>query len=73
MKIVIGREICLGTWEWAKRQRICPVCTSEVADDAPTITCPHCGTVGHRHCLENWLSIRNSCPICKRPMLEVMA
>ncbi|MCS7136300.1 MAG: RING finger domain-containing protein [Nitrososphaerota archaeon] len=75
MRIVIGREVCVGKWIWTKAKvvsKVCPICTSEIDEGATTTTCPHCGTIGHKTCFESWLSIRNACPICKRPVLEMI-
>lgn len=80
LKIVIGREICIGRWSWIEERReqkiietkVCPICTSEIHEGMLTMKCPHCGVIGHFSCFDNWLKIRNACPICKRPILEVM-
>jgi len=51
---------------------MCPICASEINEGVATTTCPHCGTIGHKVCFDSWLSIRNACPICKRPVLEMV-
>ncbi|MCL7387114.1 MAG: hypothetical protein LZ161_01625 [Thaumarchaeota archaeon] len=72
---MVRNETCVGKWIWTKTKtvsRMCPICASEISEGVATTTCPHCGTVGHKACFDSWLSIRNACPICKRPVLEMV-
>ena len=49
-------------------RKVCVICFSEIAEGAPTIQCPHCGAIGHQSCFEDWLSLRGTCPLCRRPI-----
>ncbi len=85
MKIVIGAERSLGFWdpyyeEQQEQQEIkqprrerrmepCIVCGLELGEQT-IYSCPHCSATGHESCFNDWLLIRNACPLCRRPILE---
>jgi len=81
MKIAVGAEKSLGYWdpyrpepekETPRRMEICVVCGLEIAEP-PTFSCPHCSAVGHESCFTDWLTVRNSCPMCRRPIMAEVA
>ncbi|XP_040383971.1 RING-H2 finger protein ATL5-like [Oryza brachyantha] len=50
-----------------KGQRVedCPVCLEAFADDDGVKVVPVCGHVFHGPCIDQWLAVRNSCPVCR--------
>lgn len=75
MKIVI-KEVNAGFWnpfedEDRTKQKLnfCVICGLEISNEK-TYSCPHCGSVGHMSCFDDWLLIRKSCPLCRRPIAE---
>uniref|UniRef100_A0A0E0MAD7 RING-type E3 ubiquitin transferase n=1 Tax=Oryza punctata TaxID=4537 RepID=A0A0E0MAD7_ORYPU len=43
----------------------CPVCLEAFADDDGVKVVPACGHVFHAACIDQWLAVRNSCPVCR--------
>ncbi|KAF0928593.1 hypothetical protein E2562_006036 [Oryza meyeriana var. granulata] len=43
----------------------CPVCLEAFADDDGVKVVPSCGHVFHAACIDQWLAVRNSCPVCR--------
>jgi len=75
LKIVI-REVNAGFWNpfeemLEKKQKTgqCVICGLELLNDK-TYSCPHCEAVGHMTCFDDWLLIRKTCPLCRRPIVE---
>ena len=49
--------------------RICVICISEIEEHAAFVECPHCSSIMHRGCVEDWVKLRGGiCPVCKRPL-----
>ncbi|MCS6785286.1 MAG: hypothetical protein NZ921_03635 [Candidatus Caldarchaeum sp.] len=48
----------------------CVICGLEIVNEK-TYSCPHCGAVGHMSCFDDWLVVRQTCPLCRRPLVEV--
>ena len=48
--------------------RECAVCLSEYESGDVVKTLPHCGHQFHAECIDEWLSARVSCPICRRDL-----
>ncbi len=46
----------------------CVVCNLIIDEDEPIETCPECGAVGHRAHFREWVHVKGSCPICKKPL-----
>ncbi|MDJ0270685.1 MAG: hypothetical protein NXY59_09135 [Aigarchaeota archaeon] len=75
MRIVIGAERSLGFWDpyyeeqRKRRMEPCVVCGLELGEQT-IYSCPHCSATGHESCFDDWLRIRNACPLCRRPILE---
>ncbi|KQJ97699.1 RING-H2 finger protein ATL74 [Brachypodium distachyon] len=47
------------------QERDCPVCLEEFGDDDGVKVVPACGHVFHAACIDRWLGVRNSCPVCR--------
>ncbi|BAT11911.1 probable E3 ubiquitin-protein ligase ATL45 [Oryza sativa Japonica Group] len=43
----------------------CPVCLEAFAGDDGVKVVPACGHVFHAACIDQWLAVRNSCPVCR--------
>ena len=43
----------------------CPVCLAAFAGDDGVKVVPACGHVFHAACIDQWLAVRNSCPVCR--------
>ncbi|CAL4932126.1 unnamed protein product [Urochloa decumbens] len=43
----------------------CPICLEPFADDDGVRVVPACGHLYHAHCIDRWLDMRNSCPVCR--------
>ena len=47
----------------------CSICLTDIEHDiCRTIVCKH---EFHRECLEDWLKIENSCPLCRNPIKRI--
>ena len=40
----------------------CPICFDELVDNTPQLTCGH---RFHDHCINTWLFIQSTCPMCR--------
>ncbi|CAN6319292.1 unnamed protein product [Urochloa humidicola] len=43
----------------------CPVCLEPFGDDDGVRVVPACGHLYHAPCIDRWLDMRNSCPVCR--------
>ncbi|KAL5230055.1 hypothetical protein ABZP36_028831 [Zizania latifolia] len=43
----------------------CPVCLEAFADDDGVKVVPACGHMFHAPCINQWLAMRNTCPVCR--------
>ncbi|OEL13720.1 hypothetical protein BAE44_0025260 [Dichanthelium oligosanthes] len=43
----------------------CPICLEPFADDDGVRVVPACGHLYHAPCIDRWLDMRNSCPVCR--------
>ncbi|MEM0440644.1 MAG: RING finger domain-containing protein [Candidatus Caldarchaeum sp.] len=74
MKIVI-RTVNAGFWNpFEEREKpkaeTCVICGLELANEK-TYSCPHCGAIGHLSCFDDWLVVKQTCPLCRRMLVEV--
>ncbi|MHA1278853.1 MAG: zinc ribbon domain-containing protein [Candidatus Helarchaeota archaeon] len=46
----------------------CVVCNLVIEEDEPIETCPECGAIGHRAHFREWVHVKGTCPICKKPL-----
>jgi len=44
----------------------CPICIVELEDGDLVKILPSCSHVYHGECVDQWLKVNNSCPLCKR-------
>ncbi len=52
----------------------CPICTKQLLDPkraSELMVCPHCGTMFHRSCLNEWLEEAEACPLCGVPLESI--
>uniref|UniRef100_A0A0A9BNE9 RING-type E3 ubiquitin transferase n=1 Tax=Arundo donax TaxID=35708 RepID=A0A0A9BNE9_ARUDO len=43
----------------------CPICLEPFGDDDGVRVVPACGHLFHAPCIDRWLDVRNSCPVCR--------
>ncbi|KAJ1376918.1 Zinc finger, RING-type [Sesbania bispinosa] len=60
-KIVIGENIRLPKPD----DNICPICLSEYMPKETVKTIPECEHCFHAQCIDEWLPLNASCPICR--------
>ncbi|XP_061358248.1 putative RING-H2 finger protein ATL21A [Gastrolobium bilobum] len=60
-KIVIGESRCLPKPD----DKTCPICLSEYIPKETVKTIPECGHCFHSQCIDEWLPLNASCPICR--------
>ena len=44
----------------------CCICLDDFQDDVSTVLVLHCGHIFHNSCINEWLSSKDSCPICRK-------
>jgi hypothetical protein len=52
----------------------CPVCSKQLLDPkraSELMVCPHCGTMFHSSCLNEWLEEAEACPLCGVPLESI--
>ena len=52
----------------------CPICTKPLLNPkrpSELMVCPHCGTMFHNQCLNDWLKEAEACPLCGVPLESV--
>ena len=47
----------------------CPICLEEFVPGS-ILRCMDCTHTFHKHCLDKWLSMKATCPICQRPVSD---
>ena len=45
----------------------CPICNEQLIEGVSVLSCGH---RFHNECIEPWLTSHNSCPLCRRPIVE---
>ncbi|ONI07421.1 hypothetical protein PRUPE_5G119300 [Prunus persica] len=62
-------EIQLGeSWELPKlNDNTCPICLSEYQPKETLRTIPECGHYFHANCIDEWLRMNATCPVCRNP------
>ena len=83
-RVLIKEPVNKGFWDpWSAEEalrpprreargeprKVCVICYSEIEEGTPTMQCPHCGAIGHRNCFDEWVSLKGTCPLCKRPIV----
>ena len=43
----------------------CSVCMEDLATEQAAVRLPLCGHVYHQPCVEQWLAVKNCCPVCR--------
>ena len=51
----------------AIKENECPICNEQLTQDINVLPCGH---RFHNDCIESWLTSHNSCPLCRRPIVE---
>ena len=51
----------------AIKENECPICNEQLMEGVNVLTCGH---RFHNECIESWLTSHNSCPLCRRPIVE---
>lgn len=78
MKFRVTGELGVGYWNWTEQvqereQKLCVVCDLEISERERIYNCPHCSAEGHYEHFQEWLVLHNSCPNCRRPVMEPQA
>ena len=60
-KIVLGESWCLPK----PNDNTCPICLSEYQSKETLKTIPKCQHCFHSECIDEWLSLNATCPICR--------
>ena len=60
-KIVLGESWCLPK----PNDNTCPICLSEYRPKETLKTIPKCQHCFHIECIDEWLSLNATCPICR--------
>ena len=73
-KIVIKDITLHGEWKWNNSYDTCPICRESLTNNCITCinTCNNsckvvngkCGHYYHYHCIQEWLTKKNVCPMC---------
>lgn len=50
-----------------KQDQKCSVCMEDLKE-AGAVMLPQCGHYYHRQCVEQWLALKNCCPVCRMPV-----
>lgn len=51
----------------------CPICLEPFGDDDGVRVVPACGHLYHAPCIDRWLDVRNSCPVCRCAVASLYA
>lgn len=51
----------------------CPICLDAFGDDDGVRVVPACGHLYHAPCIDRWLDVRNSCPVCRCAVASLYA
>lgn len=62
-KCLEERTYC--SWNQTEEQRRCVICLEEYKEKEEIGELKGCGHDYHGSCIKKWLSMKNSCPICK--------
>ncbi|CAN6300226.1 unnamed protein product [Urochloa humidicola] len=54
-----------GTTKKGLPEEDCPICLGPFGDDDGVRVVPSCGHLYHAPCIDRWLDMRNSCPVCR--------
>ncbi|KAL2347957.1 hypothetical protein Fmac_001957 [Flemingia macrophylla] len=60
-KTVIGESGRLPNWN----DKTCPICLSEYEAKEALRTIPECNHYFHAHCVDEWLKMNATCPLCR--------
>lgn len=56
------------SWELPKpNDNTCPICLSEYQSKETLRTIPKCNHYFHANCVDNWLRLNATCPLCRNP------
>jgi hypothetical protein len=70
-------HFCMGTYYalcTGTRREFCPeaccICLEEFESDDEVVQSRTCHHIHHQDCLNTWIQRQNSCPCCRRPLVE---
>ena len=50
---------------------VCPISKMKFNYDDEVVQCTNCKFVFHKHHLDNWMTTKQSCPVCKKPAKQM--
>lgn len=53
-----------------KKEDCCSVCTEDYTDDDEAVT-TECNHLFHARCLATWVKTKNTCPICRKSLVNL--
>jgi hypothetical protein len=53
-----------------KKEDCCSVCTEDYTDEDQTVT-TECNHLFHARCLATWVKTKNTCPICRKSLVNL--
>lgn len=62
-KIVLGESLRLPK----PNDNVCSICLSEYRPKETLKSIPQCQHFFHQHCIDEWLRLNASCPVCRMP------
>ncbi|GMN60988.1 hypothetical protein TIFTF001_030086 [Ficus carica] len=49
----------------------CSICLTDYVDDDMVLLLPDCGHFFHVKCVDEWLRMNSTCPVCRNPLSQV--
>jgi len=61
-----GEDVCMLHYNNARQRSECAICMEQMTPNSSMKLA--CGHFFHKHCLERWADINESCPMCRTPI-----